>query len=202
MSQPDHATQGLEPCPFCGSKPSEYTREDESLFSHAIVPYLTITCTDCDCASICGEDFYEVRALWNTRPTPTPTSARPSREDIARVIVGPEISALQLGLNLGPTGVKEWMDALAKADEILALLALMPSPWRPISEAPREEGSQADLWAYPLPGSKHASRWPNCQFRSGEWMVYGDVGEEEPEWWALARPTHWMPLPPIPEEGA
>lgn len=70
----DPLVEALKTCPFCGTAPSEYIRQDESLFSHAIVDYLTITCTECDGASMHSEDHAEIREKWNTRALYTNSS--------------------------------------------------------------------------------------------------------------------------------
>lgn len=57
----------LKPCPFCGEEPTVHEYETESLFSHAIVPFISISCSECDCAHTSGEQHDEVRAAWNRR---------------------------------------------------------------------------------------------------------------------------------------
>ncbi len=59
---------GLLPCPFCGGEPSVGTHETESLWSHDIVTYTTVRCSECD-IYFSTEPGYEVEAIaaWNRR---------------------------------------------------------------------------------------------------------------------------------------
>lgn len=63
----------LLPCPFCGTAPNTGTYETESLWSHAIVPYLSVSCPECD-VLMEGEVHDEVRAAWNRRTPPPAVS--------------------------------------------------------------------------------------------------------------------------------
>jgi hypothetical protein len=58
----------LLPCPFCGSKPTVRTRQDESLWSHNIVTKTQISCGECD-IFFETEPGYEFEApeAWNRR---------------------------------------------------------------------------------------------------------------------------------------
>lgn len=67
---------GLLPCPFCGEPPRCGTFHTESLFSHDQVEWLSISCTECDCALVEGEDHAEVRERWNRRPSAHDTTER------------------------------------------------------------------------------------------------------------------------------
>lgn len=88
-----------------------------------------------------------------------------------------------------------------KPDEITA----PPSPqgewvWRPIESAPRD--GTLDLFGYPLKASTLPVRLTDCEFHDGAWSAWGDCGEDEPGWWPIARPTHWMFAPSPPGEAA
>jgi Lar family restriction alleviation protein len=53
-------------CPFCGDPPNIYTRMDESLFSHNIVQWTTVSCSNCD-IQMNSEDEEDLVGRWNTR---------------------------------------------------------------------------------------------------------------------------------------
>ena len=55
----------LKPCPFCATPPTKHVRLDESLFSHGMVEWITITCMDCG-ISMSSEDT-SVVDIWNIR---------------------------------------------------------------------------------------------------------------------------------------
>lgn len=58
----------LKPCPFCGNDAPRMVRHmDESLWSHAAVEWLHITCDECDCESVSSEVHEDVIAAWNRR---------------------------------------------------------------------------------------------------------------------------------------
>jgi|GEM_PF-1879760 hypothetical protein len=61
----------LKPCPFCGSKPWLSRDMDEDLWSHNIVEWKQVKCTECECEGIRTCDGFEVDAvtMWNTRFT-------------------------------------------------------------------------------------------------------------------------------------
>lgn len=69
----------LLPCPFCGGHPSVRRRQDECLWSHAIVEWTGVRCMDCDV----GFDWpagAEPDAImqWNTRAPNANSSAKPA----------------------------------------------------------------------------------------------------------------------------
>lgn len=85
--------------------------------------------------------------------------------------------------------------------------------WYPIETAPKD-GTEVDLWLVDTSESKHQSyRLPNCfwgeatfQFKQPglRWVTYGnlhgDFAIEPVEESGTIVATHWMPLPPPPEE--
>jgi len=59
----------LLPCPFCGSEAYLSKTMDESLWSHATVPYYKVQCGDCEIGTgyVCeGHDPSAIEA-WNRR---------------------------------------------------------------------------------------------------------------------------------------
>jgi hypothetical protein len=68
-------TESLKPCPFCGDKARIEERQDESLFSHDIVTWYWVQCSntknvDTDCPAYDGsgsEVKEEVVEAWNRR---------------------------------------------------------------------------------------------------------------------------------------
>lgn len=99
----------LLPCPFCGNdSPRMFYRMDESVYSHAAVQYLRITCDECDCESIDSEDHNEVIAAWN------------ARADTARVVAQAEVERLKAEVSR-LKGFEKQVDALlAERRELLA----------------------------------------------------------------------------------
>lgn len=72
--------------------------------------------------------------------------------------------------------------------------------WQPIETAPKD-GTHIDLWAkcwIPDTDTFIYSRIPNSYWRKadsqGGWKASWAVGRD----W---HPTHWMPIPPGPDEG-
>ena len=53
-------------CPFCGAAPRYLTCEDESLFSHNIVTWHTVSCYNCDVGGR-EENLDILVAWWNLR---------------------------------------------------------------------------------------------------------------------------------------
>lgn len=78
MTEP---TDALLPCPFCGSKAAASMIKSESLWTHDVVDWTRVHCTNNDCnaqtESIC--DGYEPSAVevWNHRTPPTAQAADP-----------------------------------------------------------------------------------------------------------------------------
>ena len=70
-------TEQLKPCPFCGSKAAIRAHKGESLWSHDIVPWTRVECSNEDCAitteSRCEGWEPTPIASWNRRaPTGAP----------------------------------------------------------------------------------------------------------------------------------
>ena len=59
----------LKTCPFCGGEVGWSETEDESVYSHAIVPYYKVGCDNCEISINWIEDKDEVLERWNTRHT-------------------------------------------------------------------------------------------------------------------------------------
>lgn len=59
----------LKRCPFCGSTPRLAKDMDEDLWSHNIVEWQQVKCTECECEGIRSCEGFEVDAvtMWNTR---------------------------------------------------------------------------------------------------------------------------------------
>lgn len=76
----------LKLCPFCGGAARTHTHETESLFSHAIVPFLSITCRDCEIPIIDSEQHAEAIGAWNRRSSPQPVQPNTTREEAVAVI--------------------------------------------------------------------------------------------------------------------
>lgn len=56
----------LAACPFCGGPARAREEDGESLWSHAVVRWLTIGCPDCD-IEMRSEEHDELVERWNTR---------------------------------------------------------------------------------------------------------------------------------------
>lgn len=59
----------LKPCPFCGSAAEIHFFQDESLWSHNIVWWSSISCTKCDITMNECEDEkgLKIKNAWNRR---------------------------------------------------------------------------------------------------------------------------------------
>ena len=73
-------TPSLLPCPFCGSKAVASVNRDESLWSHDVVDWTRVHCTndDCNAQTEATCEGYEPSAIevWNRR-TPQPVVREP-----------------------------------------------------------------------------------------------------------------------------
>lgn len=72
-------------CPFCGSKATASVNKGESLWSHDVVDWTRVRCTndDCNAQTEATREGYEPSAIevWNRR---TPSAAQGDAEDAAR----------------------------------------------------------------------------------------------------------------------
>lgn len=59
----------LRQCPFCGSIPRIAKDMDEDLWSHNIVEWQQVKCTECECEGIRTCEGFDIDAvtMWNTR---------------------------------------------------------------------------------------------------------------------------------------
>jgi len=59
----------LKPCPFCGADAAIRNWQDEELWSHAIVEWQKVHCTECECEGISSCPGYEPDTVqaWNAR---------------------------------------------------------------------------------------------------------------------------------------
>ena len=64
------------------------------------------------------------------------------------------------------------------------------SKWQPIETAPKD-GTKIVIAEF----DEHEKRW---LFRTDHWRKY--LMDFDEGWGGLMVPTHWMPLPPLPEE--
>jgi len=55
------------PCPFCGRPPETSIHKDESLWSHEIVDWYYVYCTECDIGMNECNDEEELVERWNRR---------------------------------------------------------------------------------------------------------------------------------------
>lgn len=74
-------TEQLKPCPFCGSEANVCVNKHESLWSHEVVDWTAVRCTNDDCGigvePTC--EGYEPSAVeaWNRRAQPAQAGAEP-----------------------------------------------------------------------------------------------------------------------------
>ena len=73
--------------------------------------------------------------------------------------------------------------------------------WQPIETAPRD-GTEVDLFGFPMVESTKRVRIVDCHFHCGEWLRWGDWTDIEGSWDVIANPTHWQPLPTPPEQSS
>ena len=59
--------KAFKPCPFCGKAPRVHAQKDESLWSHDIVDWHYVGCTDCDVEMSECDDVDALRERWNMR---------------------------------------------------------------------------------------------------------------------------------------
>lgn len=115
----------LLPCPFCGSKAFASVSKGESLWSHNIVDWTRVHCTNDDCNAQTEPtcEGYEPSAIevWNRR-TPQPTQAQagavPQCYQSGSLMSAPDGGmTAHLHFN-GSDGVEAWFDAIT--DELAA----------------------------------------------------------------------------------
>jgi Lar family restriction alleviation protein len=89
--QDEKGMEALLPCPFCGKEPHKRSRQDEDLFTHNSVEWISVACTECgygfDWPVTCEKGAVE---QWNTR-APSPTGTNAVGEAIAALdeLIGP-----------------------------------------------------------------------------------------------------------------
>lgn len=74
MSDIEKRARELLVCPFCGGDAAIRNWQDEELWSHAIVEWQKVHCTECECEGISSCPGYEPDTVqvWNTRAALTP----------------------------------------------------------------------------------------------------------------------------------
>lgn len=74
MSEIEQRARELMACPFCGGDAAIRNWQDEELWSHAIVEWQKVHCTECECEGISSCPGYEPDSVqaWNTRAALTP----------------------------------------------------------------------------------------------------------------------------------
>jgi len=89
MTDTTSAAPSLLPCPFCGSKAVASINKSESLWSHDIVDWTRVHCTNDDCNAQTEPtcDGYEPSAIevWNRR-APQPVAREPLTDEQFDVI--------------------------------------------------------------------------------------------------------------------
>ena len=61
------ASDTMLPCPFCGTTPNESQYQDESLWSHEIVTWHRVYCSNCDVGMSECQDYDALKLRWNHR---------------------------------------------------------------------------------------------------------------------------------------
>lgn len=199
----------LAPCPFCGGE-AKFTYFNGGWPDHCF----NVECADWKCPSRSGGRASKKAAaeLWNTR-TPSPTyaagweagrrAAAERAQQVADVGVDADTPEYEDGFDSG---------ACTCASAILALTAPVGEGWRPIETAPRD-GTKFDAWCV-TPGGSNGVRIPDVQMRgdgsgfgfiahlpNGVSWQYLDARQRDEQIFPAWEPTHWMPLPPAPQEG-
>jgi hypothetical protein len=74
VSDIEKRARELLACPFCGGDAAIRSWQDEDLWSHAIVEWQKVHCTECECEGISSCPGYEPDTVqaWNTRAALTP----------------------------------------------------------------------------------------------------------------------------------
>lgn len=118
----------LKACPFCGSTPRLAKDMDEDLWSHNIVEWQQVKCTECECEGIRSCEGYEVDAvtMWNTRaPQWQPIESAP--KDGTRILLFGDGHQVVAYFNVG---YGTWDDG-DHHDDIQGL-----TRWQPLPAAP------------------------------------------------------------------
>jgi hypothetical protein len=127
-----------------------------------------------------------------TEPVVTPEMLNDALDDSHRVM-----ASRMVGLQDEPSF--DELQAAAMQAAIIAALKVAPSPWRPIAEAPRD-GTEVDLFGYPLEASSQPVRIADAHWHCGDWLVWDNMGNDEPRWRPVWNPTHFQPLPTPPSD--
>ena len=109
MTTPTPPRDVLLPCPFCGGEPTTSKRMDEDLWTHNIVEWRGVRCTDCDI----GFDWppgSEVSAAeqWNRRADRIESALAVQGEVDVRVFRICEHCHQEYMLTFGPTGISNF----------------------------------------------------------------------------------------------
>lgn len=119
----------LKPCPFCGADAAIRNWQDEELWSHAIVEWQKVHCTECECEGISSCPGYEPDTVqaWNTRaPQWLPIDSAPT-DGRTQVLLWSHGEVL---IGLRPVGCPD--DAAAD----LMGTACYPTHWQPLPAPP------------------------------------------------------------------
>jgi len=90
MSDIEKRARELLACPFCGGDAAIRNWQDEELWSHAIVEWQKVHCTECECEGISSCPGYEPDTVqaWNTRAALTPPEGYVPERAVLRVATG------------------------------------------------------------------------------------------------------------------
>lgn len=119
MSDIEKRARELLACPFCGGDAAIRNWQDEELWSHAIVEWQKVHCTECECEGISSCPGYEPDTVqaWNTRAALTPP------EGYVLAPVEPTEAMQRVGAAVACTDVIEiqqmWSAMLAARPEVI-----------------------------------------------------------------------------------
>ncbi|MDX5515850.1 Lar family restriction alleviation protein [Stenotrophomonas sp. RG-453] len=90
MSEIEKRARELLACPFCGGDAAIRNWQDEEPWSHAIVEWQKVHCTECECEGISSCPGYEPDTVqaWNTRAALTPPEGYVPERAMLRVATG------------------------------------------------------------------------------------------------------------------
>lgn len=202
----------LLPCPFCGGEAVRSKTMDESIWSHETVPYHKVYCPECEIGTEYRCEGWDPTAeeAWNTR-TALSHPSTPQGWKMVPVEPTPEICAvasIDEGARItdGPAFAGDLYRAM--------LAASPPAPeqgWQDIESAPKT-GRTLLLGCFNSAGNWRTMRgqWMSQEYIDEYWEEPDDVepgwfetvveSEDLPNCWPI-EPTHYMPLPPPPEQG-